>query len=332
MKIGRNALCPCGSGKKYKHCCIGVASTVGSAVADDLAQTLAMNPNLSSDELNAVLEQRVNERNHRPVADFCGLSPTQLNNWLYCPISDLQGADVETPDNVTSSPVMRYLELILDEAVAQGGSFKMTAKGNLPTKLVKQASSYWGEFAVAKYPRNISISDFAGANEDKFRSLHYCRVLADLAGIVYYRSGRLHVKKALLKQYQTQGIGSFYLPMLDAAVSKFNWGYFDGYEEGIDLPMFWVFMLWRLQEHRSLDRLAEETATAFPALLTQLSARPYSTASEQLQSVIECRFIDRFLQYWGFVVVNPRQSDGSNRISRMAELQPLLAQTFKFSV
>lgn len=23
MKIGRNALCPCGSGKKYKRCCQG---------------------------------------------------------------------------------------------------------------------------------------------------------------------------------------------------------------------------------------------------------------------------------------------------------------------
>lgn len=23
MKIGRNDLCPCGTGKKYKHCCVG---------------------------------------------------------------------------------------------------------------------------------------------------------------------------------------------------------------------------------------------------------------------------------------------------------------------
>ena len=23
MKIGRNELCPCGSGKKYKYCCMG---------------------------------------------------------------------------------------------------------------------------------------------------------------------------------------------------------------------------------------------------------------------------------------------------------------------
>ncbi|NLC12895.1 MAG: hypothetical protein GX768_02455, partial [Chloroflexi bacterium] len=26
MKIGRNDPCPCGSGKKYKHCCINNAS------------------------------------------------------------------------------------------------------------------------------------------------------------------------------------------------------------------------------------------------------------------------------------------------------------------
>ena len=37
-KIGRNDPCPCGSGKKYKHCCIGskvatINRTTGSKVA-----------------------------------------------------------------------------------------------------------------------------------------------------------------------------------------------------------------------------------------------------------------------------------------------------------
>ena len=27
MKTGRNAPCPCGSGRKYKHCCMGRKST-----------------------------------------------------------------------------------------------------------------------------------------------------------------------------------------------------------------------------------------------------------------------------------------------------------------
>ncbi len=29
MKIGRNTLCPCGSGKKYKNCCLDKKSTAG---------------------------------------------------------------------------------------------------------------------------------------------------------------------------------------------------------------------------------------------------------------------------------------------------------------
>lgn len=332
MKTGRNDPCPCGSGKKYKQCCIGVGQQAGSALADGMAQTLAMNPNLSVDELNTVLQQRVDERNHRPVADFCGLSPEQLNSWLYHPIVGLHGLNLEVPDDLTSSPVMRYLALMLDEAMEQGGAFKLTTKGNLPTKLVKQASGYVREFGIAKYPRNISISDFAGTNEDKFNALHYSRVLADLAGIVYNRGGRLQVKKSVLKQYETQGIGAFYLPMLDAAITQFNWGYFDGYGEDINLQMFWAFMLWRLQEHRSIDRLVEEVATAFPALLAQLPVRPHSTSLDQLRAVIECRFIERFLEYWGFVVVDPRRRVEQKPVSRMAELQPLLIQTFKFSV
>lgn len=28
MKIGRNELCPCGSGKKYKKCCEGYENTI----------------------------------------------------------------------------------------------------------------------------------------------------------------------------------------------------------------------------------------------------------------------------------------------------------------
>ena len=30
MKTGRNAPCPCGSGKKYKHCCLHKAAAAGA--------------------------------------------------------------------------------------------------------------------------------------------------------------------------------------------------------------------------------------------------------------------------------------------------------------
>ena len=34
MKLGRNTPCPCGSGKKYKHCCLNAESVSAAAPAD----------------------------------------------------------------------------------------------------------------------------------------------------------------------------------------------------------------------------------------------------------------------------------------------------------
>ncbi|MGB0732358.1 MAG: hypothetical protein ACPGPF_01285 [Pontibacterium sp.] len=144
-----------------------------------------MNPNLSLDEINAVLQHKMQDCNNQPHPDFCGVTPTQMANWLYALFDELQWVTISTPDCLSASPVMRYLALIIDEAMAQEGSFKATSKGNLPTKLVKQASELLPEFAVAQFERNISISEFAGSNEGKFNALHYTRVLAEISGIPY---------------------------------------------------------------------------------------------------------------------------------------------------
>jgi hypothetical protein len=211
-------------------------------IFDDIAQVMAMNPSLSLDDLNVVLRQRVAEQNNRPNPYFCGLSPSQMTNWLYAPISELAEMTISTPNDLSSSPVMRYLALILDEAMLQDGAFKATAKGNLPTKLVKQASALLPEFAVAKFETPICINNYAGSNEDKFNALHYTRILAEIAGIIYLKSGRFHVKKVAQKQYQIHGLSAFFLPMLEAAVTGYNWGYLDAWDDHLDIRTFWVFM------------------------------------------------------------------------------------------
>ena len=92
-------------------------------IFDDIAQVMAMNPSLSLDDLNVVLRQRVAEQNNRPNPYFCGLSPSQMTNWLYAPISELAEMTISTPNDLSSSPVMRYLALILDEAMLLDGAF-----------------------------------------------------------------------------------------------------------------------------------------------------------------------------------------------------------------
>lgn len=332
MKPGRNDPCPCGSGKKYKRCCMDAVAKPHAELSDEIAQILAMSPDLSMDDLNLVLQQRVSDLNNRPNPDFCGLSPTQLENWLYAPFSALDGVTISIPDDLSASPVMRYLQLIFKEAMAQDGSFKATAKGNLPAKLVKRASELLPEFAVAKYESEPSVSEFAGSNEDSFNALHYTRILADLAGILYFRSGRIHIKQSAQKLYQRQGLGAFFLPMLEAAVEQYNWAYMDRYSDAVRLQTFWLFMLWRLQQHGDVGQLEAEVCTAFPDLLHELPQDKYASPQGQLQSIIESRFLCRFLQFWGFVIVDPRIYVDGRRVPAKAEIQPLMTQTFSFSV
>ena len=332
MKLGRNDPCHCGSGKKFKRCCMSSVFQQHAQVFDDVEAMLAMNPNLSLDELNAALQYKVQDRNNQPHPDFCGVTPTQMANWLYAPFEQLQWVTISTPDDLSTSPVMRYLALILDEAMAQEGSFKATSKGSLPTKLVKQASELLPEFAVAQFPINISISEFAGSNEDKFNALHYTRVLADICGIIYLRSGRYHVKKSAQKQYQALGIQAFFKPMLEAAISQYNWGYLDGFEYDIDLRPFWLFMLWRLQGHHSVEKLVKEVMTAFPDLLQSLPTDDYFSPERSLSMLIESRFIERFLQFWGFLIIEPRRYKDAEPIGRVVRVQPLLKQTFQFTI
>lgn len=332
MKLGRNDPCHCGSGKKFKRCCMSSVSKQHAQVFDDVEATLAMNPSLSLDELNAALQHKVQDRNNQPHPDFCGMTPTQMANWLYAPFDELQWVTISTPDDLSSSPVMRYLALILDEAMAQEGSFKATSKGNLPTKLVKQASELLPEFAVAQFERDVSISEFAGSNEDKFNALHYTRVLAEISSIIYRRSGRYHVKKSAQKQYQAQGMQAFFKPMLEAAISQYSWGYLDGFEFDVDLRTFWLFMLWRIQSHNSMELLIKEVMTAFPDLLLAFPTDDYFSPARNLSMLIESRFIERFLQFWGFVTIDPRRYINAEPVARVVQVKPLLKQTFQFTI
>lgn len=136
---------------------------------------------------------------HQPRPEFHGLSVAQLRQWISAPLSDLPLVTLQTPNSLSSSPVICYLELILEEARTHSWAFKATSRGNLPAKLVKRASDLLPTFAVAEFGRNISISEFAGSNEDKFNALHYTRILAQLTGLIALRRGQFRVSQAIQK-------------------------------------------------------------------------------------------------------------------------------------
>nr|SHO08778.1 Metal-binding protein [Moritella viscosa]SHO08832.1 Metal-binding protein [Moritella viscosa]SHO13404.1 Metal-binding protein [Moritella viscosa]SHO19219.1 Metal-binding protein [Moritella viscosa] len=120
--------------------------------------------------------------------------------------------------------------------------------------------------------------------------------------------------------------------MLEAATSKYNWGYMDAWFSDLDVRTFWLFMLWRLQTHGSMETLNDEVCRAFPDLLTQLPRDDYASSLEQLATIIESRFVTRFLQFWGFVTLDPRMYVDGVKVPRDLQIQPLLKQSFVFNV
>ncbi|NRB80379.1 MAG: SEC-C domain-containing protein [Saccharospirillaceae bacterium] len=332
MKIGRNDTCPCGSGKKYKRCCIKVAAKHQIELVDEITQIANFNPQLSNEDLDVVLQHKINDRNHSPIADFCGLSPEQLFNWLYEPINELTSLEIHTPNDYAASPVMRYLEIIFEEASQNNGEFKGTARGNLPAKLVKKAANLLPEFPVVKYERIISISEFAGNNEDKFNALHYTKIIAEITGLIQISNGKYRVKNEVLKRYQTDGVNAFFQPMLNSAIREFNWAYFDGFQQDLDIRPICIFMLWRIQVHKNLEKLTEEVIRAFPDLLDEIEEDVNITPEKTLGSIIETRFVKRFLQYWGFIILDPKLFKNGVAVSRVIEIQPLFEDTFVFGV
>ena len=120
--------------------------------------------------------------------------------------------------------------------------------------------------------------------------------------------------------------------MLEAAITKYNWAYLDGYEYDVDLRTFWLFMLWRIQEHGSIDQLTEEVAIALPDLLQQFSTDNYVEPQEQMNILIELRFIIRFLEFWGLVTVKSTGAFSKLHEPKKLTIQPLLKHTFQFTI
>ena len=96
QKIGRNDPCPCGSGKKFKKCCLGKnennipPSGVQQSVHSELGQAIEGQEFSSLEEAQAFASQFMQQRNHRPMNDFHGLSPEQMSQVLNYPFDSPQ--------------------------------------------------------------------------------------------------------------------------------------------------------------------------------------------------------------------------------------------------
>ena len=183
MSISRNSPCPCGSGKKYKRCCMDKETSAPVSTASFLAAEVAVIAEEqevdSIEQLNEIAAEINYRRNHAAREDFLGLSPDQMQRFLYSPFSSPE--IVSFSDHAIPQAEVLILFNMLVKEIGEVG-VKATANGNLPLKLCQKIHAQYDSDFSYKLPRIRS--------EVEFESLHCVRLIAVLAKLIRKKRGR----------------------------------------------------------------------------------------------------------------------------------------------
>lgn len=294
-KIGRNDPCPCGSGKKYKHCCLKAQENAINQAKEEILNVLNNQAFDNLEELTSFLKTHTDNSNNRPKASMCGISPNQMHEWIYGDYDKVAKKYIRRPKNLSQCPVMTYLDVIFNAIANENGTLKATAQGNLPLTVVSAATATTKAMTIMQ--DGTVPQEFKGRSEQKFLMLNYTRTLAQLAGLVSLQNNRFVMSDSVLSDYREHGVTVFFDAMMKAALSQYTWhANGAGRSDEDHLGLFWVFLLWRLFEHGKLYQLTQEFMTAFPDYLTRTDLTADGVVAD-----ITRNFRDHFLMGWGLV-------------------------------
>ena len=304
--VGRNDPCPCGSGKKYKQCCLGKEPPTRLLSAmDDLRAAIAGKKFNSLDEANVFAQNFMESKNRVPQLDFLGLSSEQMGWLLYFPFAKTQDI-VEinlhlVPAAFRGIPVVENILLFLGMLVEQE-PLKATSKGNLPLSFVREV------LAELKMPEHEPY-DNAIRSEEEVPLLRALREIIILCGWVKKRNDRFSLTENGRKIVWEGFNSAHFWNLLDKFTLIFNWEFMDRYPSFSIVQQSFLFGLYLL--HRQAGReiedkaLADHFLRAFPQVLEDARRyeAPYREPSDFISSCFSLRFLERFCEYFGFVTI-----------------------------
>lgn len=337
MKIpagGRNAPCPCGSGKKFKHCCLNkegitTQSSQGAASPSEaLRKALEGQQFNSLEEAQAFADEHSRQRNQRPLNEFDGLSPEQMHWMLDLPFTSPQL--VRFPKVLESLPTapITLLFFLLTEAIGEQG-LKPTAKGNLPRRFCRDAAlAYWDEQSYQENTR------YGGINrENDFADLHSTRLVAELAGLIRKYKGRFILSRDCRRLLAEGDLAAVYPILFRTYVEQFNWAYRDGYPELHFMQSAFLFTLYLLTHYGDTWRpqafYEDAFLRAFPSVLGEVPPSLVFSPEEDVRRCYTWRTLVHFAGFLGLAEVEKVSDDLLCREYRVKALS-LLRESVQF--
>ncbi len=255
----------------------------------------------SPEEIDRAIKEFV-EKN-APLEVFCGLSLYKMLRLLNFPF--------DSPDVVSfntnalpplDAPFVR-LFILLVNGIHDAKGLKATATGNLPRDFCRELErNYLPEEDLKFFSRDM----FPIMREQDFPDLHRVRVIAEMAGYIRKYKRRFVLTKKGKKLIERGFTIDDYFEFLKTFTLKYNWAYFDFYEEIDIIQDSFLFTLYLLQifgsEFRPKEFYANKFLTAFSHTLKKIlpESRVDKVTEEEIKDAYTHRAINLFAIFWGF--------------------------------
>lgn len=340
-KIGRNDPCPCGSGKKFKFCCLDTildfedhskAHQKGNHQEFHHAvQEHIKGKDFSSlEELNNELDAFTDRLNNQGREEFFGLSPTQMNPILYQPFSlrNTLFRVEKIPSNILRQiPIVAQVLFIL-QRLKEVGEIKATQTGNFSRAFVFEL---YDKFFVR------SLSCFRVNNETDLFEITRIRHVLHASGLISLRSKKYHLTKRGEAMLEEGMENELYATLFISLVEAWNWAFGDRLQECYFIQQSCSFNLLLIarscQEWTRDSLVADAYYRAFPNVAEMLDDCSYRTKEDELKQIFILRFLARFCVDMGLLEVRSDEDEEfSFRTKDYYRVTPLFKKYFVFSI
>lgn len=307
-KIGRNDPCPCGSGKKYKHCCLGKTDhrnegELTRKVTEEITNQLQDRAFGSLEDADAFLSEVMEQKQAVPQLDFLGFSSEQMHRMLYDRLDSLDdlvrfNLDLDSQSFMDIPVVQNTLYFLTRLKEMQ--PLKATAKGNLPLTFVREL---YNEFLDPLDRFHVSIR-----SEEEAIAVNSLRHVLRMCGWLKKVKNHYSLTKKGAGVIEEGFSGTPFFTLFNVFTRQFNWAFQDGF------PPFWIiqrgflFSLYLLNQkaHRFIpaEDLCDQFIRAFPAVIDEAEASLPLEPADHVRRCVSLRFLERFCEYFGFAEIH----------------------------
>ncbi|MBW1673342.1 MAG: SEC-C domain-containing protein [Deltaproteobacteria bacterium] len=303
-KIGRNDPCPCGSGKKYKNCCLGKNAqpheeNPAQQVMGEIREVLNKQEFDSLDDAQVFLDRFVESKNRVPQINFLGLSSDQVYRMMYHPLEDL--GDMLRFNHQLESEVFQDIPIVKNTLffltrLNDLEPLKTTAKGNLPLAFARELHD--------QYVDSSSDFQFKIRSEEESISVNSLRHVLRMCGWVKKEKNCFSLTKKGRGLVARGFIEAHFFTLLNVFTRRFNWAFQDGYPPLWIIQGGFVFSLYLV--HRKARHFIKATdlgdyfIKAFPTTLSEFEGIRFFDPSDTVKNCFSLRFLEYFCEYFGF--------------------------------